>query len=291
MTDWSQSFQLGANYKHSDCNGDGVVNAQDTLAISLNYGNVHPFRFAQPPAVQANYPDFYLVANMDTAGTNQQVNFDLMLGRNTLPVDSIYAIAFKLNYNPANVQANMMGCTFGTSWMGTIGSNMISMQKNFDTQGYMDVALTRINQTNATNGMGQIGTFRLTTPSSGSNIVSIPVSISDAYAVTVGKRTVSLNLWTDSVIFNPNLSGINNLLFSDLFSLYPNPSNGIFTLESKDNSAGTVEICNTLGEVVMSISVTGTPTKIDACALASGIYTIRVTTDKGTFYTKLQLTN
>lgn len=68
--DWSQWFQLGANYKHSDCNGDGVVDANDTTAILLNYGNTHPFRFIPeytPPYNNA-LPDFYLVSNPDKIG-------------------------------------------------------------------------------------------------------------------------------------------------------------------------------------------------------------------------------
>ena len=41
---WDSLFHAGLNYKHADCNGDGIVNTDDTLAIHLNYGLIHPKR-------------------------------------------------------------------------------------------------------------------------------------------------------------------------------------------------------------------------------------------------------
>jgi len=290
MTDWSQSFQLGANYKHSDCNGDGVVDIQDTVAISQNYSNTHPFRLQAPPQVNVLYPPIILFADDDTAGTNQVVNFDIYVGGPFQPIDSLYGITFKLNYPIADVQANLVNCTYNTSWLGTLGTDMIQMQRNFPTQGYIDVALVRNEQSNIDGGWGPIGTLKVKMPPSGTNIVTVPVTISNVYAITVGKRVVTLDLQPGSVVFNPNLTGVNTPAFDDFFGLYPNPSSGIFTLKANDN-VSSIEIMNALGQVVMTVTATGNQTLIDATSLAAGIYTVRVTNNQGTFHTKLQLTN
>jgi hypothetical protein len=39
--DWSDTTLLNINRKHADCNGDGIVNANDTLAIVQNWGLTH----------------------------------------------------------------------------------------------------------------------------------------------------------------------------------------------------------------------------------------------------------
>ncbi|MEW6468459.1 MAG: T9SS type A sorting domain-containing protein [Bacteroidota bacterium] len=288
MSDWPQWFQLGANYKHSDCNGDGTVNFQDTVAISLNYSNTHPFRYAGPPETNSAYPNLYLVADDDTVGTNQLVNFDIMLGTGQLPVDSIYGIAFKLSYDPNHFQANLANCSFNTSWMGLVNSNLMQMQRNFPAPGYMDVTLVRNEQTNI-GGFGQIGTLKMKMPPSGTGIIQAPVTISDVYAVTVGKRTVSLNLVPDYVIFNPNIAGLSAQQFDDHFGLYPNPSSGQFTLTANGNEIYAIELYNPLGQLLMSLKPDADRQQIDAGSLPPGSYMLRVVSAKGTFHTKVQI--
>jgi hypothetical protein len=41
--DWGQLQASGIDVKHADCNGDGVVNSSDTLAITTNYSQTHLF--------------------------------------------------------------------------------------------------------------------------------------------------------------------------------------------------------------------------------------------------------
>ena len=45
--DWLSQFITGVNVKHADCDGNGIVNALDTLAVSENYGLIHP-RISSP---------------------------------------------------------------------------------------------------------------------------------------------------------------------------------------------------------------------------------------------------
>src|SRR5204862_289569 len=82
MSDWTQNF-LNCNYKHADADGNGIVDVNDTLPISLNYGNTHPFRL-QPVVAPASAPELYLVANYDTVGLQTLVTVDIRLGTSAL---------------------------------------------------------------------------------------------------------------------------------------------------------------------------------------------------------------
>lgn len=293
--DWPQSIQLGANYKHSDCNGDGVVNANDTLAIHLNYGNSHPFRIqgsnGYNPIHNNALPTLHLVIGADTVGPNTLVNADIMLGSSAKPVDSIYGIAFTITYDPVYINAFNIGANFWTSWLGTIGTDMISLQKNKFSAGMFDLAVTRINQTNALNGSGKLGTFTFkTTPVTSVSSGNIPFTIVGVKAITVTGRIVSLNVMGDNVYFDPNLLGVVNYLNPDLVSVFPNPaSDKIFVTLPFEMENVRIELLNTIGQAVAKFYTSRQSTQVDVSSLPDGVYQMRITCEKGSVMKKIQI--
>jgi hypothetical protein len=63
------------------------------------------------------------------------------------------------------------------------------------------------------------------------------------------------------------------------FSIYPNPSNGTFTLRANEN--GTIEVTNLQGKVVYKNSLNKTAQVIDLTENAKGVYFVSITTAKG----------
>ncbi|TAL59908.1 MAG: T9SS type A sorting domain-containing protein [Bacteroidetes bacterium] len=288
--DWAQSFTLGANYKHSDCNGDGVVNADDTLAISLNYGSTHPFKIQQPVYNNA-LPDMYLVTTADSIGPNSLVNVDILLGKNTMPVDSIYAIAFSITYDPTYLNAFNTGANFSTSWLGVIGSNMISLQKNLFSSGKIDLALTRSNHSNAFGGNGKIGTFTFrTTPVTSVNPGNIPLMITGVKAITATGRVISLNAIGEDVYFDPAMLGIPSYLNADLISVFPNPADKEFTITLPSGIENvSVELLNLLGQNAMTVKNVKQNLKLDVSSLPAGMYQMKISCDVGVAMKKIQV--
>ena len=289
--DWAQWFQLGANYKHSDCNGDGVVDANDTTAILLNYGNSHPFRLIPEytPHYNNALPDLYLVSNPDTALPSQQVNVDIMLGTNTLPVDSIYAIAFRIYYDSVFINKTSMSASFAGSWMGTIGTDMISLTKNFYSQGEIDFALTKINHANVLGGNGKIGTLTFTATSNTSLSGDINFYLSDVVAVTKTKRVVSLNMLDGLVVFNPDLLGVNAISAEDGISVYPNPSTGKSQVSSSKYQISRIEVYNVMGEKVYFENMVNSKSKILNLDLPAGIYQLKIKNAEKEIIKKIQI--
>lgn len=74
-----------------------------------------------------------------------------------------------------------------------------------------------------------------------------------------------------------------------LTSIYPNPSSGIITVNSKIEFSK-IEVMNTLGETVYSSVVASTETKIDLSNQSQGIYFVIVTSEKGLLTQKVCLT-
>ena len=73
--------------------------------------------------------------------------------------------------------------------------------------------------------------------------------------------------------------------FSSYFTLYPNPVKDVLNIQSKqDLIVNSMEIYNQLGQIVMAVA--NTSNRVDISNLASGIYFVKVNTDKGTANTK-----
>jgi len=69
-------------------------------------------------------------------------------------------------------------------------------------------------------------------------------------------------------------------------SIYPNPSNGVFTISGIEVNAS-INIYNAIGELVKSIQSTDNNTTVDLSDYSNGIYFIKIKNNKGEAIQKL----
>ena len=85
-------------------------------------------------------------------------------------------------------------------------------------------------------------------------------------------------------IINPNSTAVNELPKLNGLSVYPNPTNGILTLQLKDYVGSfKVEMVNILGEKILTVANQST---IDVSTFPSGIYFVQVKQGSTTQVTK-----
>ncbi len=80
--------------------------------------------------------------------------------------------------------------------------------------------------------------------------------------------------------------GLEDILSQNL-SLFPNPSNGIFTIMASNNAEKVVEIYNLNGALVQQIVSTDVDIRIDLGEIPAGVYLVKVRADKQTVSRKL----
>jgi len=84
-------------------------------------------------------------------------------------------------------------------------------------------------------------------------------------------------------------SGINSL-YKDSFSMFPNPSTGLFQLKCYTNDDNyEVAIFDLAGQIIVSEKLSGNENNINLSAYAEGVYFVSITTNKGRFIQKLVL--
>ncbi|MGL4599027.1 MAG: T9SS type A sorting domain-containing protein [Bacteroidia bacterium] len=280
--DWTQSIPLGANYKHSDCNGDGLVDLNDTLAITLNYSSTHPFRL---PGDQidnvdlASLPALTLVPVQDTVAPFSYVDVDVYIGSSALPISDLYGLAYTITYNSSLIQPNMTSMSFANSWMGTRNTTMLALSYDDFNAGAMDIGMTRIDQTEIS-GNGYLGRFRVAVGG-----VSVPTTLELGLSATrasdVNATNIPINRTGALVVIDPQLpAGITSPDASTHINLFPNPATDELLIQT-ELVAEELVVVDAQGRVVYRAQPTGTQTKIDLQAFASGIYTVRATTASG----------
>jgi type IX secretion system substrate protein len=81
---------------------------------------------------------------------------------------------------------------------------------------------------------------------------------------------------------------------NELLTIYPNPSNGMFTLElsgvAKDAKTLNISLYNMLGEKVLEITnVSPSSQSMDVSALSNGTYFVKVRSDNGHYTKKIMI--
>ena len=87
--------------------------------------------------------------------------------------------------------------------------------------------------------------------------------------------------------FDPGAINVVNDVKNSQFNVYPNPTNGVFTIELDGNVKYDVTVNNVLGQTVYATSITTMNTTIDLSSFEKGIYTIELKNNSGTYTEKV----
>ena len=84
------------------------------------------------------------------------------------------------------------------------------------------------------------------------------------------------------------VSAVNDILLNSGFIVYPNPSNGIFTIDNQNNETYSVSVTDIIGKVVYNSIITNLTNKsIDLSKVESGVYSIEFENDGNSFVQKI----
>ena len=273
---WNSIYTNFVNVNHADCDGNGIVNANDTTAVSLNYGIANTGRMAQHQQTQStnSTPDLYLAPMQTTYAQGTLVSIPINLGTSGTPVSNIYGLAFTLQYDASQIEAGSVSISYNNSWLVPI-NNIVHLEKDFYSGSHIDVGMARTNHANIS-GNGTIAYLNFQVASTATN-GPINISFSDVTVMDVNQTLIPVNALTNSVTV-----GINTITASiSELKVYPNPAQNKLEILIDNEQIKEVKLFDVLGKEALSTK----EKEMDVSNLNEGVYFLHVKTSSN-FYTK-----
>ncbi|MEM7370205.1 MAG: T9SS type A sorting domain-containing protein [Bacteroidota bacterium] len=280
--DWNDTLPNGVNIKHTDCNGDGVINLQDIGPIILNYGNTHN---SNKTTVTDGIP--LSISLPTTVNEGDTISFPINFGTSLFPAQNVYGIAFSVAYDTSLVKPGTFSIDFSNSWMGTQGTDLIGFAHDIYQDGTLDIGLVRTNQT----------------PMSGSGLLAdVTVVIDEDIAKTFIPLTFEFleSRAIDAVNEDVPVTGYNSesevstTSISDevlsTFSFYPNPVEDILTVEHGHIEIRELRITTLAGQTLLTKNTQNVAkSEISLSKYPNGMYFLTVLTDEGKHTEKIYI--
>jgi hypothetical protein len=286
---WGTTLLSGTDYKWVDCNGDGAINPADTQAVILNYGFAHNNRVFLPEYSSVN-PDLSVSFDQDSVGGGNTGSMTLSLGTASNPANNVYGLAFRLNYDPAQISTSSLRFNGGTTWFGTPGSDMMRVVLHPNAaMGFVDVAITRLDQQDVS-GSGIIGSIyftAMTTLNGTGNTTEVPLTVTDVVLIDHLETEQTVNATGDTVVIGDHavITAIPDNEEPAL-SVYPNPASGQLSFTVPGTEQQGVTIQDLSGRVVYSQTHAAGMNTISVAALPAGSYILRCTDASGVSLTE-----
>lgn len=283
--DWASSMASGVNFKHLDCNGDGLVGFQDLPVVQQNYS------FEHDGLEQKNTDDglpFYVTfdpVNYPASGDPFIVTAGIYIGTTNDPVINIYGLTFLLQYDPSLIEPNSASLAFDHTSIIAANNTPLALAIDDYNSGLVAAAYARTDQNNVS-GASRIATASFTI----SDLVigrqsQIQFSLDAIGGVGVDSLGNQLGIGKDGDKITISTTGTSQRIQTpENILLYPNPVTDRITLDLGRLNGEYIEIYNVYGQKLQEFSFNrnGGISTFNISQLQTGIYTITVHTEEGT---------
>jgi hypothetical protein len=268
---WIGTITNGKNLNHSDCNGDGTINDDDTLAIYNNYGLAHAFKPVQTTTVN---PQLSIVPDQATVVKGSWGSASIYLGDATTNINNINGAAFTVDFDNTLIETNSIYIDYQNSFLDA-GQNLKFRKLDF-ANGKLFTATTHTINNNVS-GNGKIATLHYQIKSSLTTDQVLNLGISQANQSDAAGVIVPLTSGTTTLMAMGSSVGLQELN-GNLVSISPNPTNGSLTINSK-TELQKIEVVTITGQVLVSEIPTNVSHTLRLDNFANGIYFVNVYQD------------
>lgn len=117
--------------------------------------------------------------------------------------------------------------------------------------------------------------------------IQSPIDINNAHLVVFVQNNADKDVYMATRLPITIQSAVNELA-KDEISIYPNPSNGLVNISNVKDA--TINVYNSLGQLVHSVYSNGDVNSIDLSAFGTGSYLVNIVTEKGSLSKKVIIT-
>ncbi len=287
-SNWGSLQYCGFDKKHADCNGDGIINYGDTVAIKQNWGQRH--MLISPRLSNNTEPDLHFVTISNSYAPGDTVEAELWLGDSLNQISALYGISFDVAFPPAMVQANSMSLTFPPSWIGTENINAITTASISSTASGSIVRITGTD----TSGYGMFAKLQFVIEPTLTSTANFNLNFSNYTAITAAGSTVIFNPVSDSMLVGLGLN-VESVAPQKSLRLFPNPAKDEFRIvyQLQKSSAVKIEMVDATGRSVVlaegqrASGINQQVISLDRNKFSRGVYLVRIITEGSILVEKL----
>jgi len=268
---WTGTITNGKNLNHSDCNGDGTINNNDTLAIYNNYGLTHAFKPVQTNTVN---PQLSIVPDQATVVKGSWGTASIYLGDAITSISNINGLAFTVDFDNTLIETNSIYIEFQNSFLDA-GQNLKFRKLDFANSKLYTATTHTVN--NNVSGNGKIATLHYQIKSSLTSAQVLNIGISQANQSNASGIITPLTTGTGSLTATIDV-GLQEFLNSNTISLSPNPTNGLLTINSTAELQK-IEVVSITGALLLSEIPTNVSHTVHLENFTNGIYFVNVYQD------------
>ncbi|MBX7224551.1 MAG: T9SS type A sorting domain-containing protein [Chitinophagales bacterium] len=223
-----------------------------------------------------------LRASADTVPVSTNFSVDIILGTAQNPIDSLAEFVLHIRIDTANVKVD-------TLFFLPNNTSFLSESSSFlpnELDGDIDISYKSNNGNRK--GFGSIGEIKLVTEDDVPGVgIHVPIKIRSMLGRTADNTLVLFDPTNDTVfVIKP--TGIPQFELNKYFSIYPNPTNNqLYVRNKKGLIIQAIDIIGIDGKTYQSEVVEAESINLTLGDLPSGIYLIKVSTDKGIFIDKV----
>ncbi len=273
---WTGTVTTGKNLCHSDCNGDGFISLQDTLAVNLNFLQTHAFK---PLYIEVVNPDLSIIPNQANIVAGTWGTSNINLGSIGTPINGIYGLAFEINFDNSLIQTDSVYLEYPSSFLNA-GSPNIKFRKEIFANSTVYAASVRTNTANVT-GFGNIAILHYKAKASIATNTVLNLGILNAQRINNLGIFAGLTVGTGTVNISP-AAGIKeeNELAKNIY-LYPQPAKDILNIAfaNFNESLISLSVFDITGKELInkeSAVINGNVT-LSTSELSSGVYILKIT--------------
>ncbi|MEL6842714.1 MAG: T9SS type A sorting domain-containing protein, partial [Bacteroidota bacterium] len=287
---WTNNLPSGTNAVFCDTDGNGIVNDDDTLAISLNYGLTHQ----KGSSSMAGPGDalIYLQPLASSVGAGETLEIEVRLGTDTLSADSIYGLAFTVAYDNSIVDSSSAQIRY-MGWLGTYGTDLLGIQKDFFNNGEIDGGLVRTDL-QTMSGYGKVASLSIVMiddiAGKGAMDEILDLQLLDVKVIGLDGEEIPVNTQGAQVTVTSGGSNSIDPSLARQLKVYPQTALNTLFIELETPQTWEANLYTLSGQQVGRLSSPdGRRQQITTSHHASGMYLLRVQTQQGIISRKIMI--
>lgn len=291
-TDWNGQWSAnwgtlqidGADIKHVDANGDGIINASDADVINDNYAKTHTSTLRMSSGLSpADGPEIY-IEFPENVPEAIEFTSEVIFGTEDNPTEDVYGICFVLDYSISPAAIAEISFEPDPNWLGAPDS-VLFISKHLEEAQRLEIGMVKTTGMNERQAFGPIGTVYIVTED---NILGRPISneviieITDIKVVSNDETILPVSTRENQTV----VTGLRDELINNQFAIYPNPTTDKIQILNSNvsNPVDGISIYNSKGDLVLDSKGTK---EISMAIFPTGLYWIKVSTKNGIGYYKL----